>query len=433
MDSLLKGKLEKLECHFTWDLGQHQNELQGIKRKMDHADLQKITFPVHFYNLLGFIQKSLGSGREALESLQKAKSVIQEQGTEETAVRLQVNKANLAWVHFHLGELEKSRGYLEELEDLQRIHPAPPGCPLHPEVSGEKGWALAKFNMSKKRQAIDNFKMALEAEPERKEWHKGLAAAMNRAFIYTELTPELKAEILEKVKKAAEMDPNDLFLQSLYVLKKSEVQGENVDEEIQSLLEKFISTANLVGLPLIIEYFKGISYGRAIEVVQRFQEIFPSSSTLLRILANLYKWKVFSMKEDSMERQIWVQKSIELYEEVVVHYPDCVKGRLDLASLYCYAHNTKKAEEIYQQLLSEDNTLPPHTKQLLYYSYACYLHHTRQFRDKSINFHMKAAEIQNNSYYKDKSIMILQKTVQNGNNSRCGEIERFLKNVLKEE
>ncbi|NP_001287802.1 interferon-induced protein with tetratricopeptide repeats 14 [Danio rerio] len=433
MDSLLKGELEKLECHFTWDLGQYQNELQGMKRKMDHVDPQKISSPVHYYNLLGFIQKSLGSDREALESLQKAESVIQEQGTEETAVRLLVNKANLAWVYFYLGELEKSRGYLEELEELQRIHPAPPGCPLHPEVSGEKGWTLVKFNKSKKSQAIGYFKMALEAEPERKEWHKGLAISMSKACLWYKCTPEQKAEILEKVKTAAEIDPNDLFLQSLYVLKKFEVQGENVDEEIQSLLKKSISTANLVGLNYIIEYFKGISYGRAIEEVQRVREIFPSSSTLLKILANLYKWKVFSMKEDSRERRIWVQKSIELFEEVVRHYPDCVKGRSDLASLHRYAHNTERAEEIYQQLLSEDHTLPPHSQQLLYYSYACYVHHTGQSRDKSINFLMKAAEIKNYSYNKDKCIEILQTTVQNGRNSRCEEIKRFLKNVLKEE
>ncbi len=57
--------------------------------------------------------------------------------------------------------------------------------------------------------------MALKAEPERKEWHKGLAKAMSKGYRKSEFTPELNAEILEQLKKAIVIDPNDLFLQSL--------------------------------------------------------------------------------------------------------------------------------------------------------------------------------------------------------------------------
>uniref|UniRef100_A0A8C2CA93 Uncharacterized protein n=1 Tax=Cyprinus carpio TaxID=7962 RepID=A0A8C2CA93_CYPCA len=425
--------LKGLECHFTWDLGQYRNELQGMRRNMQDVEQQACIRLIHYYNLLGYIQQTLGFNTEALTSLHRAESVIQEQGTEEAGVQLQVNKANLAWVYFLIEEMDKSKGYLEEVERLQRMHPAPPGCALHPEVSGEKGWTLVKFNKSKKRQAIDYFKMALKAEPERKDWHKGLAIAMSRAYIKSEFTPQLEAEILQQVKTAAEMDPNDLFLQSLYILKKFEVQAEKNDKDVQSLVEKSINTGNLEGLGYVFEYFKNISIERAIQEGERVQEKFPTSPKVLRILSNLYKGKLFAMKENSQKRKILIQTCMKLFEKLVIHYPDCVRGWLALATLHRYANNTKKANEIYQQLLSEEDDLPPHTQQLLYYSYACHLHQSRQSRDKSINFLMKAAEIQNISEDKQKSIMILKQTVKNGRNSRCEEISQFLKRVLNDE
>ncbi len=381
---------------------------------------------------MGYIQQTLGSNTEALKNLHKAESVMQELGPEEAGLRLQVNKANLAWVYFFMGEMDESKKYLEEVKSLQRMHPAPPECALHPEVSGEKGWTLVKFNKSKKRQAIDYLKMAIKAEPERKEWHKGLAIAMSRTYIKSEFTQQLEAEILQQVKTAAEMDPNDLFLQSLYILKRSDVQAEENDNEVESLVERSINTGNLEGLAYILEYFKKISIERAIQEGQRFQEKFPTSPKVLRNLSNLYKLKVFTVK-NSQEKKILSQTYMKLFEEVVKHYPDCVRGWLALTSMLHYTHNNERADEIYQQLLSEKEDLPPHTQQLLYYNYACHLHQSRQSRDKSINFLMKAAEIKNISGAKQKSIMILEQTVKNGKNSRCEEISQFLKRVLNDE
>ncbi|KAK2878828.1 hypothetical protein Q8A67_019619 [Cirrhinus molitorella] len=337
--SSLKSNLEKLECHFTWDLGKYRNELQGMRRSMQDVDQKSCTWLVHYYNLLGYIQQTLGFNTEALKYLHEAESVMQEQGTEEAGVRLQVNKANLAWFNFLMGEMDKSKGYLEEVKRLQQMHPAPAGCALHPEVSGEKGWTLVKFNKSKKQQAIDYFKMALKAEPESKEWHKGLAVAVSRAYIHSEFTPELEAEILQQVKTAAEIDPNDLFLQSLYILKKSDVQAEKNDKEAQLFVERSINTGKLEGLGYILEYFKNISIERAIQEGERIRKKFPTSPKVLRILSNLYKGKVY----DSRERQILIKTCVKLFEKVVVDYPDCVRGWLALATLHRYADNNERA------------------------------------------------------------------------------------------
>ncbi|KAL0169951.1 hypothetical protein M9458_034547, partial [Cirrhinus mrigala] len=248
----LKQHLEKLECYFTWDLSCSKNELKVLLRGLQDVDQQTCTWLLHYYNLLGYIQHALGFNREALEYLHKAESVVHEQGTEEAGVRLQVNKANLAWIYFYLGEMDKSKGYLEEVERLQRMHPAPPGCTLHPEVSGEKGWTLLKFDKFKRCQATEFLKMALKAEPEKKEWHKGLAMAMSKAHTNQNCPPERKDEILKQLKTAHEKIPNDLLLHALYLEKLSEVQSANIESEMQDLLEKTFETGNLECLGIIL-------------------------------------------------------------------------------------------------------------------------------------------------------------------------------------
>ncbi|KAK9959769.1 hypothetical protein ABG768_009870 [Culter alburnus] len=396
-----------------------------MKRKMENVDQETCTWLVHYYNLLGYIHQALGSSTEALMNLDKAESVIQDQGTEEAEVRLQVNKANLAWVYFHLGEMEKSKEYLEEVERLQGMHPAPPGCTLHPEVSGEKGWTLMKFDLSKKRQAIDYFKMALKAQPDRKEWHKGLAMVMSKHCVQFKFTPE---QIVEQLKIAHEKDPNSLLLHARYLLKLSDqenVSSKNIEREMQDLLERTLETGNLEGLHIILRYYrKEIYFDKALQIAERVQEKFPTSVKASKLLAECYKWKVYKM-EGSEEKEIFARKAIKLYEEAVRHNPYSYKVKIALASMYRYAHNRKRSDEIYQQLLSEIKDLSPERQQHIYYNYAFHLLDCRQY-DESIKYNMKVAKIPSDSVDKQKSMKILQKTVRKGRSRHCEEILHIL-------
>ncbi|XP_051725309.1 interferon-induced protein with tetratricopeptide repeats 1-like isoform X2 [Ctenopharyngodon idella] len=430
----LKQRLKKLECHFTWDLEYSTNELQELLSNLNDVDRETCTWLVHYYNLLAYIHQALGSSTEALMNLDKAESVIQEQGREEAGVRLQVNKANLAWVYFHLGKLEKSKEYLEEVERLQRMHPAPPGCTLHPEVSGEKGWTLVKFDLSKRHQAIDYFKMALEAQPDRKEWHKGLAMVMNMECVQSKFTPE---QIVEQLKIAHEKDPSSLLLHAQYLLKlcdqkpsehKKTVSSEDIEREMRDLLERTLETGNLEGLHIILRYYrKEISFDKAIQIAETVQEKFPSSVKASKPLANCYKWKVYNM-EDSEEKEIFAKKAIKLFEKVVRRNPHSYKVKISLASMHRYAHNRKRADEIYQQLLSEINDLSPDRQQHIYYNYAYHLFICRQY-EESIKYHMKVAKIPSDTVDKQKSIKILQKIVGKGRSHQCEEILLILERI----
>lgn len=147
----------------------------------------------------------------------------------------------------------------------------------------------------------------LKAEPESREWHKGFAKAMSKDYRKSEFTPELNAEILEQLKKAIVIDPNDLFLQFLYILKKSEVQAEN-DEEIQISIERELEPLK----PKTWREFQ-VFFSITEKIPQRecFKkerglENFSTSTKVLKIVANLYKLKAFLMKDDVRKGRLWL-------------------------------------------------------------------------------------------------------------------------------
>lgn len=121
-------------------------------------------------------------------------------------------------------------------------------------------------------------------------------------------------------------DSNYLFLQSLYILKKAEVQAKN-DEEIHILLEWTSETKIFPGM---FQYYRKHSTKRGFQEGERVREHFPTSTKVLKIVANLNKWKVFLMKDDSEEMETLARKSTELFEEVVRHYPDRLKVKFAL-------------------------------------------------------------------------------------------------------
>lgn len=72
----------------------------------------------------------------------------------------------------------------------------------------------------------------------------------------------------------------------------------------------------------MFQYYRKHSTKRGFQEGERVREHFPTSTKVLKIVANLNKWKVFLMKDDSEEMETLARKSTELFEEVVRHYPD---------------------------------------------------------------------------------------------------------------
>ncbi|XP_031435048.1 interferon-induced protein with tetratricopeptide repeats 1-like [Clupea harengus] len=427
MDSFktpLERRLDNLECHFTWSLSGNVHHLQDFLVECSQHDC---AWEGHLYNLLGYITYHISkSPEEALTYLRKAEVALKGHNMEGRGPRLLVNQANLAWVHYLLGEQAKSEAYLKEVARLQEEFPAPPGFDLHPEVYGEKGWTKVKFEDEIHQKAIDNFELALRGDPDRKGWHTGLALAKYRALFSTG-DEELKEEIIQQIKRAKSIDPDNLHLAAVYLKALAQV-GRNTDDtvrEAHDLVQRL--RPMLHGLAEVLYFFRSQSLDLALQVAEEMVRKYPSEREAKKLLARYYKYKIFkSLKtQGNADLRELMGKCIHIYEEVTTFFPYYYCGKIVLADIYSISGNTEKADQLYMDLLKVED-LNPTTLQRLYFKYGKHLHYKKKLPNKSIDYHKKVAEIPTQSWEREKSMETLRSVAHRSNHRRCDEIQAFL-------
>lgn len=120
-----------------------------------------------------------------------------------------------------------------------------------------------------------------------------------------------------------------------------------------------------------------------------------------------------------------ISKAISLCREVISLYPhSSLKREIALANLYGYLNRQDEADQIYKKLLESD--LDPEEAQMLYNNYGKYAYFVQKESDKSVEYHMRAAEIPSQSFYREDSLRVLKRMKERNRNRRCGEIEEFL-------
>ncbi|XP_048126098.1 interferon-induced protein with tetratricopeptide repeats 2-like [Alosa alosa] len=422
----LQDNLKNMECHFNWQLDSSPSTLENLHQDLKDRLQTGCTWKCQLHNLLGYVLHAQGSRDEALTHLKKAEKMIKEQRDEEKDCLLLVNQANLAWVHYSRGELKESRAYLEEVTRLQEALPASPGSQIHPELSGQKGWSLLKFERSKKQQAIECFKMSLEGNPQKALFHKGLALAMEKGYTESEVTPELKKEIVEKLRVAKQMDENDICVAALFMIQSFPNSGdkEGAREEANKLAGELIASGCLDGLDniLYLLMYHCQEIDKALDVAETMLNLFPHSTRAKKALANSLKRKVFSL-EESDKRKALATRAIALYKDVNTQHS--VKGRCSLAVMHVKVDDIDAANNIYRNLLGQ-NHLSDAEKQLLYLQYGDYLYWERKRTSEAIDMYIKAAKVPAVSDDKNKCIQRLVSIVRDGGDDRCNEICAFL-------
>ena len=308
---------------------------------------------------------------------------------------------------------------------LQEDFPAPPGCDLHPEVYGEKGWTKVKFEDEIHQKAIDNFELALRGDPDRKGWHTGLALAKYRVN-FDAGDEELREEIIQQIKHAKTMDPDNLRLAAVYLAALAQV-GRNTEDtvrEAHDLVQRLRPW--LHGLAEVLYFFRLLSLDSALQVAEEMVRKYPSEREAKKKLAVCYKMKIFKSQhtQGNTDYRELMRKCIHIYEEVTTFFPYYYCGKIVLADIYAHSGNTEKADTIYMDLLQEKD-LDPATLRLLYFKYGNHLWYKKS-SDESIDYYKKAAEIPTQLWERKKSIKILRSVANRRNHARCDEIQAFL-------
>ncbi|KAI3368371.1 hypothetical protein L3Q82_008073 [Scortum barcoo] len=430
-DSTVEDKLEALQCHFTWDLDASSSKLFRLRDKLEDIGTEEgYSWLGHIYNLQGYIHHQLGFTDDALrffgraaEAFRQMRNTVLDEGP-----WLVVNHGNLAWLHHHLGERADCQAYLSKVDALMNTYPSPSKDELHPEIHVEKAWTLMKFSGDRKRQAVEYFQRAIRMQPDVVEWHSSRILALVNAFKHSS-NKEMEADVLEKIRIAKEHDPCNLYLAALY-LEACAKKGRRIEDEARELARRVLKkpVSSYSGItPLLRLYRNYVSADEAIDLAEEVLEKHPDERYLKRCVAVCYKERIFSHKDNPLERSM-IDRAISLCREVISLYPQSShKTKIALANMYAKSGHKDEAEQTFQELLESDLDLK--ATQILYNSFAKYLHLFQKESYKAIEYHMRAAEVPLQSVYREDSIRILERITERNRNRMCRDIEQFLANL----
>ncbi|XP_053285818.1 interferon-induced protein with tetratricopeptide repeats 1 [Pleuronectes platessa] len=402
----LEGRLGALQCHFTWDLEPGRNKLLRIKDMMQDIGTEVgCKWLGHIYNLQGYVHFQLGSIEKARSFFSRAEEAFRQMRGAEEGPWLVVTYGNQAWLHHHQGELAESRACPSKIDSLMTEDPSQDE--LHPEICAEKAWTLMKFSGEQMLLAADYFQRAIRMQADVVEWQTSHVLLLDN--MYKHSGTGVEEDIMEKLRKAKEQDPENLYLAAVYLLQLAErgqIDQSGARELATKVLRNPVSSYSGIK-PLLWFYRTFTSIDEAVALAEEALNLHPDERYLKRCAALCYKWKIW--EKDSRSSLSLIEKGIHAHEELISLYPDSsFTKRIDLANIYAKSEKTKaKADKIYKELLAED--LEPAEQQVFFNIYAKHLYFNQQQSNMAIKYHMKAVEIPIKSYHQENSIQVLEK------------------------
>ncbi|XP_067370053.1 interferon-induced protein with tetratricopeptide repeats 5-like isoform X2 [Channa argus] len=372
----MESKLEALQCHFTWGINLSRATLFRFTDKLEDivAD-EGNSWLGHIYNLQGFIHYKLGLTEDAQSFFSRAAEGFHQmrKAASDEGPWLMVNYGNQAWLHHHLGQEAESQAYLSKVDALMNKYPSPSQEELHPEIYAEKAWTLMKFSRYTKALVVDYFERAIRMQPDMVEWGTSHTLALLHGF--SDGNTGSHTDILEKIRKAKEQHPENLYLAVQY-LNQLAKKGENIKHEARELAIKVLRNpvSSYSGMKaLLMVFMKYISANEAIDLAEEALKQHPDERYLKRCVALCYKWRIIYFRDSQSSDKSMIDRAIILHKEVISLYPhSSLVKKIDLANIYAKSKDgLEQAERMYQELLESD--LEPADRQMLYNHYAKYL------------------------------------------------------------
>ncbi|XP_018418343.1 PREDICTED: interferon-induced protein with tetratricopeptide repeats 1-like [Nanorana parkeri] len=414
----LKSRIEKLQCHFTWNLLDEEVHLDNIKGRLKtQVEFLSASSKCRLYNILAYASYLSEDHEEATDYLLKAEEQLQDTETEDNEAKRIIIYANYAWIFYHRNHTTKVYKYLKKVKEISNKFESPPlQNVLLFEMYSEKGFSLLSFHGRHSERAKDCFEKALDLDRENPELNSSYAIAVYKLEGPNCLTKPLH-ESFPLLKRAAELNPKDTMVKVLLGLKYQDQKNSkagliHIEEALRGTPE----------FPFLLRYV-GKFYRRAemideaILVLSEATRLNPTSCHLHYQLSLCYKKRITTLKKSARKAKLKFQSTRGYTENIskavssaILHLETATKYRktfvsayLALAFMYGRAEQYQKADEIYHQVLNMDN-LTEEEKQKLHLMWAQYELYKRNCQSEAIKHYKEAVQIQCPTVYRKYAI-----------------------------
>ncbi|XP_065098660.1 interferon-induced protein with tetratricopeptide repeats 5-like [Paramisgurnus dabryanus] len=338
----------------------------------------------HTHNSLAHIKYLFGYYEEALTNLKKSVELTKDFYGDNCDEKLIVTYGNFAWLHFHMKQYAECQSYLEKLKEIEEKNPRVSTSALHPEVLGEKAWALFKFSRKYYSRAQDCFKKALELEPEDGECNAGYAIVLYRTETKC-VSPE-DSSALKQLRRAIETNPDNDELKLLLALKLAEFK---LFDEAEDLVERALEMSP--DSPHVIRYVGKYmrNYGsldRSISLLKRALDVSPNSAFIHHQLALCYK-QIKEKFREHPKSQTFRNLSISHFEKAITLKSDFILAMAQLAILYGEDGQIHRAEVVFETALDKTAQQKNEGVQALYLYYGEFLQYRKRDKHQAIKYY----------------------------------------------
>ncbi|XP_055486600.1 interferon-induced protein with tetratricopeptide repeats 1-like [Leucoraja erinacea] len=416
MGDLLKEKLDQLQCHFTWSPQKETIDLDDMVYRLQDAIIFADKYQAASYNQLAFVNCLQGNSEEAIQNLKEAEKILRENHKDAFERNSIITYGNYAWVHYHMGQLDKAQSYLDKLEMICKpLTDGPRYTAMIPEVYGEKGWSLLSSAAPHYEEAMKCFEKALEEDPNNTDWIMGKATVLSRLESFSG-TPESREpnQSVNYLQRVLELDPDDSMAMVLLALKLKDEANKLVEQALQKR-----STDPYVLRYSAKFYREQGTVEKAINLFKQALELTPHSCFIHHQIGICYKIKLENLGNINPRSPATPQQT-ELISLCKYHFgkaSECrprsaIRPMLDLAKVYKIDGEYSKAEEIYNNLLKLEDIRPENMQQICFEAGSFKLYQKRS-ESSAISLFLKGVKIEYDSKDRKKCKKELEKWADN--------------------
>ncbi|XP_029142858.1 interferon-induced protein with tetratricopeptide repeats 5-like [Protobothrops mucrosquamatus] len=385
----LKEKLQRLQCHFTWDF--EVKDKMDIRHSLVTLSLRLEHGPSHnrgtYLALKAYLRHLEGSPKEALDILKEAKEVLRKEPQETFSRQVLLIYGNYAWICYHLIDYERVDLYLGQIRQICRdlSSPEPYSAPI-PEVYAQKGWSLLAMGFRNGQLARQCFQTALELQEPNAELEEGLAFSTFASWThcYDDKLQEEGQKLLEGlIRSQPENYEAKIYLAQILHWKDHERARHLADDVVQNSLNPEL-------LRIAAKVIKTHSTSQAISTLKKAMAL-HSDYYLLQYDLGIYYLDLLERGFEGNRAEI-VEDAIECLKRSLEAEPGSVFSRLKLAKLYGEKRPLYE-EEVYLGLMEELPTASKRCQQSFYLHWGDFLLHKKGQRQAALRAYRACLEV----------------------------------------